>query len=254
MKRSPEVDHSQFEDSAEKRRNFSIAIFGAGSETKENQLTIDKAKALAAKFIEQGFSINTGGYGGVMKAASESANETASSLGVFPTDRINAYLLSDSPKFSEKEVGIANKVRAKSFPERLGNLVDNSRAYIVLNGGQGTVIELFTALESERLNRLLEDNRSPRPIIIIDESIKMADILSMAAAGEKKVGSEDLTENIFVLNLEPESVEIASRIVENYYHQSIGQEKVNLPESEFKKYNFGEYLKNRENFSEGGGI
>ncbi len=164
MVRSMETNHEHVEDTAEKRRNFAVAIFGTGGQEEKDLAAIEKARQLASGFVSKGFSINTGGYGGVMKAASEAGKEAADLMGVSEKDYVNAYVLEGSSKLSARETASANKVREKSYAKRLAGLIDQSKAYIVLSGGQGTVIELFAALESERINRLVKEDDLPKPV------------------------------------------------------------------------------------------
>lgn len=254
MKQNFEVGKEYLNDNPETRQAFRIAIFGTAGQTEKDLPALEKAKALGGRFIEQGFSIGTGGYRGIMKAASEGAAEKAAALGLKPQDRITAYTMIEAERFKDFEVKQGQKIRSGNLPERLGHLINDSEGYVVLNGGQGTVVELFTTLESERIAKTFNEEKLLKPIVIIDESGKMTDALSTAAQKEKKLQSAVTAANVFILNNEPGAIALAGEIMEAYYQRNLGGKTDEEINEEFGKYNLGEFLNNQENFSQGGGI
>jgi len=96
-----------------------------------------EARALGAELATRGFVVCTGGYGGVMEAASRGAKEaggrTIGVTAVVFTTRANKWI--------DKEV------RVKEWGDRLFELVDRGQGYVVCPGGTGTLVELAVVWE-----------------------------------------------------------------------------------------------------------
>jgi predicted Rossmann-fold nucleotide-binding protein len=236
-------------DSPEKRAAFRIAIFGTGSEsTKEDQMAIENSKKIAEKAIENGFSISTGGYdSGVMKAASEAAAEKAKKLGRKTEDLIKGFIF--SKKYPEKPVVKNAEIkRSKSLTERLKHLIDESKAFVVLGGKIGTVVELITTIQSENVQQIQKEKSLSRPIIIIDPSFEHLDTLNFLVDRDKKLQKTEALKHTYFLAGGKNWEEKANHILELYYKQSLGKElneedKKLLEESNFK-YNYEHLLEN----------
>lgn len=96
---------------------------------------------LGKKLAEANLNICSGGYQGIMDAVSKGAVENgAEAIGV-ALDMYNAA----PSKYLTKEI------RCHTLFERLENLIDIGDAYIVLQGGTGTLVEF--ALVWEFLNK-----------------------------------------------------------------------------------------------------
>ncbi|MFA6215000.1 MAG: LOG family protein [Patescibacteria group bacterium] len=243
------------QDSSERRAAYQVAIFGTGGETtKEDKIAIENASQVATRLVENGFSLGTGGYGGVMKAASEAGVEKAEALGLKPEAMVKAFTF-EAEKLRPREVKKAGVIRSETLPQRLGHLVDESSAYVVLGGGQGTVVELFTALESERIGqRIGEEEKPVRPVIILDPTLKHTDLLTLQARKEKKLNDPKILDNVYVLGNEPQGAELTEKIVESYYWQSLGVPVDEETQEQLRRYNLGEFMRNQEEFEDGGGI
>lgn len=251
-KLSHSVEHR---DSPERRASFRIAIFGTGGEiTEDDQIAMGNAGKVAEQLVENGFSVATGGYGGVMKAASEAGTKKAEALGLRPEERVYAFPF-ESDKLITREVKKANIARAETLPQRLTHLIDESKAYVVFGGGQGTVVELFVVLENENITRRINNEKEPpRPVIILDPSLKHADLLTSQVKKEKKLNDPELLNNVYVLGNEPQGAQLTQQIIEGYYQQSLGMPVDGEIQEQFRRYNLGEFVRNREEFREGGGI
>ena len=142
------------------------------------------------------------------------------------------------------------------MPQRLTHLIDESDAYIVLGGGLGTVVELLTTLENERIARKISEGKKPhRPVILLDQSLSHADLLAELSKDEKKLKEPEVLDNVYILGVAPEAVEITQSIVEGYYQKSLGKtSEIEEGQESFSRYNLGEFLKRREQFKEGEGI
>jgi len=245
----------EIQDSPERRAAFQVAIFGTGSGTTEkDQVAMENASQIASQLVENGFSLATGGYGGTMEAASKAGIEKAEELGLKPEDMVKAFPF-EAEKLKPMEVKKAGVVRSKNLPERLTHLVDESSAYVVLGGGQGTVIELFTALGNENIRRTVSEEKRPnRPVIIVDPSLEHTDLLTSRVKKEKKLQDPEVLNNVYVLGNHPQAGELTKKIVEASYQQNLGAPIDEEMQKELQRYSLGEFIKNQEEFREGSGI
>jgi predicted Rossmann-fold nucleotide-binding protein len=101
-----------------------------------------------------GFDVMTGGYRGVMEAASRGAHAAGAQVtGVTLErfrDRVNPYVIKE--------------IRTISFYDRFAWLVDRADGYIAMHGGIGTLAEVTFAWQE-----LLLDMVPPRPLILVGE-------------------------------------------------------------------------------------
>lgn len=113
-----------------------ITVFGS-SQPKEGQEEFETAYKLGALLAENNFNVCTGGFQGIMNAVSKGAFENeAEAIG------ITVDLWSASPsKYLTKEI------KCKSLFERISKLVELGDAYIILQGGTGTLLELAVVWE-----------------------------------------------------------------------------------------------------------
>ena len=117
----------------------------------------DSAFKLAEKVGEllagAGFTIVNGGYGGTMLAAAKGAAQAGGTIiGV----TCSAF------KGTANEY-ISRQITTKSLDERLDTLLELGRAYVVLPGGTGTLLELAKVWELKNKGFLEAD----KPIILV---------------------------------------------------------------------------------------
>ncbi len=113
-----------------------VVVFGSGS-VSENSPLYHSALHLGRSLALAGFSICTGGYGGVMQAVSEGAKQNGGrTFGVTVSDTNRPV----NPFVDEEE-------KMPTWKDRLFRLVDQADAYVVLDGGIGTLTELFVVWE-----------------------------------------------------------------------------------------------------------
>ncbi len=92
--------------------------------------------------VKHGFSVCSGGYGGVMEAVSRGAKEAGGkTLGV----------TADFFKTAKPNPWIDEEVRMKTWEERLFELIRRADAFVACKGGTGTLVEL--AVVWEMLNK-----------------------------------------------------------------------------------------------------
>ena len=133
-----------------------VTIFG-GSRCTENSPEYEQAKDLGARLAEAGFTICTGGYLGVMEAASRGAREKGGRVLGIVMNQFKA----------EPNRFLTDKVASQHFYERLQNLIVRSVGFIALKGGMGTVTEVSLVW-----NKLMTGVIEPRPLVLLGKCWK----------------------------------------------------------------------------------
>ncbi|MBU0639445.1 MAG: LOG family protein [Planctomycetes bacterium] len=132
-----------------------VTVFGSGQAPPISP-AFETAKKLGRAIAQAGWTLCNGGYGGTMQAAAQGAFEVGGhTIGVtckiFGRSGPNEFIRQEVPTFD--------------LLQRLNTLVRLGRAYVVLPGGTGTMLEL--ALAWELMNKKLL--RSHRPIILLGD-------------------------------------------------------------------------------------
>ncbi len=130
-----------------------VTIFG-GSRCGENTPEYRQAKELGGRLAEAGFTICTGGYLGVMEAASRGAREAGG--------RVFGIVLNQFK--SEPNRYLTDKVATNHFYGRLQNLIDRSVGFVAVRGGMGTVTEISLVW-----NKLQTGVINKRPLVLLGE-------------------------------------------------------------------------------------
>ena len=130
-----------------------VTIFGTGR-AKAGDAAYALAYETGTLLAQAGFAIANGGYGGTMLAAAKGAAEAGGEvIGVtcsaFVSGKANEY--------------VTREVVTHSLDERLDTLIELGRAYIVLPGGTGTLLELAKVWEFKNKGFL----NLNRPIILV---------------------------------------------------------------------------------------
>jgi uncharacterized protein (TIGR00730 family) len=133
-----------------------ITIFG-GSKCGEDAPEYAEARNLGARLAEAGFTICTGGYLGIMEAASRGAREKGG--------RVLGIVMNQFK--SEPNRFLTDKVATDHFYDRLQNLITRSAGFVAFRGGMGTVTEISLVW-----NKLQTRVISSRPLILIGECWK----------------------------------------------------------------------------------
>lgn len=113
-----------------------ITIFGS-SIPKPGEEQYEFAYQLGARLAEEGFNICTGGYAGIMEAASKGAYDKGGLVYAVTVDNWN----------SKPNPYITIEVRGKTLFERIEKLIEMGDAYVMLQGGTGTFLELAAIWE-----------------------------------------------------------------------------------------------------------
>lgn len=133
-----------------------VTIFG-GSRCGENSPEYSEAKELGGRLAEAGFTICTGGYLGVMEAASRGAREKGG--------RVLGIVMNQFK--GEPNRYLTDKVATNHFYERLQNLIMRSVGFVALRGGMGTVTEV--SLVWNKLQTRVIDRR---PLVLLGDCWK----------------------------------------------------------------------------------
>jgi uncharacterized protein (TIGR00730 family) len=126
-----------------------ITIFGS-SFPKERDEQYTHAYNLGLALADKGFEICTGGFYGIMEAVSKGALEKGSEV----------YGVTVDLWGSEPNRFITREIRCKNVFERIQKLMQLGDAFVILQGGTGTLLEL--AAVWEYANKKLMENK---PII-----------------------------------------------------------------------------------------
>src|SRR5947209_3158464 len=110
---------------------------------------------LGARLAGAGFTICTGGYLGIMEAASRGAREKGG--------RVFGIVMNQFK--SEPNRYLTDKVASAHFYERLQNLITRSVGFIAVRGGMGTVTEISLVW-----NKLQTGVLEPRPLVLLGDS------------------------------------------------------------------------------------
>ena len=133
-----------------------VTIFG-GSRCSEKSEEYQQAKQVGALLAEAGFTICTGGYLGVMEAASRGAREKGG--------RVFGIVMNQFK--SEPNRYLTDKVATDHFYDRLQHLITRSVGFIALRGGMGTVTEISLVW-----NKLQTGILAKRPMILLGDCWK----------------------------------------------------------------------------------
>jgi len=122
-------------------RELIVTVFGS-SRPREGDADYEEARILGRALAKHGFSVCSGGYGGVMEAVSRGAKESGGkTVGV----------TADFFKAAKLNFWIDEEVRLKTWEERLFELIRRADAFVACKGGTGTLVEL--AVVWEMLNK-----------------------------------------------------------------------------------------------------
>jgi len=132
--------------------DLTIAVFGS-SEPRPGEPAYELACRVGSLLASAGFTVITGGYGGVMEAASRGARETGGrTIGVacdiFASRGTNAFL--------------SEVVPSGDLFERSRALIDRAAGFIVLPGKAGTLSELSLLWALDRAGCL-----GGRPVVLL---------------------------------------------------------------------------------------
>ena len=129
-----------------------IAVFGS-SEPREGDALYEEARQVGRLLAGLGYGVVTGGYGGVMEAASRGAHEAGGHVvgvtcSIFAAREPNRFL--------------RERRETADLLGRMGGLVEAASGYIVLHGKSGTLAELTLLWALHRAGSLAR-----RPVVLL---------------------------------------------------------------------------------------
>ena len=106
------------------------------------------AQAVGRALGEAGFAVMTGGYMGVMEAASRGASEAGAHVIGVTCKQI------ESIRPNPANAWVKEEIRYETLRERLHHLVTQADGYVIMPGGIGTLNELVMVWEMMRVNEI----------------------------------------------------------------------------------------------------
>jgi uncharacterized protein (TIGR00730 family) len=123
-----------------------VTVFGSAF-PKDGESEYKDAYILGSLLAQKGFDVNTGGYNGIMEAVSRGVKDNGgNAVGI----TLN-YLKSKPNNF------LHSTISCNTLFERITKLIELGDAYIILQGGTGTLLEL--AVVWEFLNKGLMNDK-----------------------------------------------------------------------------------------------
>lgn len=123
-----------------------ITVFGS-SIPKPGEEEYEFAYQLGKNFAQNGLNVCTGGFQGIMDAASKGCIEHGGNAVGVTLDIYNAV----PSKYLSEEI------KCNTLFDRLKNLIEIGDAYVILQGGTGTLVEI--SLVWEYLNKNMMDEK-----------------------------------------------------------------------------------------------
>ena len=130
-----------------------VTIFG-GAKCSESDEEYGQARRVGELLADAGYTICTGGYLGVMEAASRGAHERGGRVLGITMNQFKA----------EPNRFLTDKVATAHFYERLQLLITRSVGFIAIRGGMGTVTELSLVW-----NKMQTRVIGPRPLVLLGD-------------------------------------------------------------------------------------
>jgi uncharacterized protein (TIGR00730 family) len=132
-----------------------VAVFG-GAGAKPQDDIYRQAVELGAGLAKAGHTVMTGGYIGIMEAASKGAGEAGGHVIGVTCDEIESF------RPTKPNPWVKEEWRFVTLSDRLMNLVNRCDAAIAMPGGVGTLAEI-----SILWNQILIHAISPKPVILV---------------------------------------------------------------------------------------
>lgn len=132
-----------------------ISIFGS-SFPQPGSADYETARTVGRLLAKAGFVVQTGGYSGVMAAASQGANEAGGHVIGVTSAQIEQFRPMPANQW------VIEEIKRPTLRERLLYLVDNCQGAIIMPGGIGTLSEMALMWSFIQVGEL-----PPRPIIAV---------------------------------------------------------------------------------------
>jgi hypothetical protein len=134
---------------------MNISVFG-GAQPRPESPEYEEARLLGGLLAQRGHTVLTGGYIGVMEAASRGAHEAGGHVIGVTCEDIEAW------RKVSKNQWVKEEWRKKTLLERMQAIIEGSDAAIAMPGGVGTLAEI-----SVMWNLMAVESLPRRPLILV---------------------------------------------------------------------------------------
>lgn len=134
---------------------MNVAVFG-GASARPGEIVYEETTRLGRMLAQQGFTVLTGSYIGVMEAASRGANEAGGHVVGMSCAEIENWRQVKANRWVKEEH------HYETLRERMYALIDGCDAAVVMPGGVGTLCELMVMW-----NEMIISRKPPRPLLIV---------------------------------------------------------------------------------------
>ncbi|MDM8528494.1 LOG family protein [Anaerolineales bacterium HSG24] len=134
-----------------------ISVFGS-SAPQLGSAAYEMARKTGQLLAEAGFAVQTGGYSGVMAAASQGANEAGGHVIGITSAKIELFRPIPPNQW------VIEEIKYQTLQDRLLHLVNQCDGCVVLPGGIGTLSELSLIWSLVQVKEI-----EPRPIVTVGE-------------------------------------------------------------------------------------
>ena len=124
-----------------------IAVFGSAT-TRSDEADYIAAQSVGRALGEAGYTVMTGGYTGIMEAASRGASEAGASVIGVTCAQIEVIRPGEANRW------VTQQINYPSLNERLNHLIFEAEGYVVMPGGLGTATELIMAWQLIQVNEI----------------------------------------------------------------------------------------------------
>jgi len=139
--------------SENRKSELVVTVFGS-SRPQEGDADYAEARELGFALAAKGFAVCTGGYGGVMEAASRGAKDAGGRTLAITAKFFNA----------RANTWVDEEISVDTWEARLFELIRRGSGYVACKGGTGTLVEL--AVVWEMLNKSVME---PRPFVVLGD-------------------------------------------------------------------------------------
>ncbi len=131
-----------------------ISVFGSAQAEPSSQ-AYEEGRRAGSLLAQRGFTVCSGGYGGVMEAVSLGAKEVGGRTIGVTTDAFGGL---------KANCWIDQEIRTSVFMERLQKLVELGQGYLALKGGIGTLTEVSIVWSLLQTHSI-----PPRPFMLLED-------------------------------------------------------------------------------------
>jgi hypothetical protein len=132
-----------------------ISVFGSSSPV-SGSADYETARTTGRLLAEAGFTVQTGGYAGVMAGVSQGASEAGGHVIGVTSSLVEQWRPVPANEW------VIEEIKCQSLRERVLYLVDNCDGAIALSGGIGTLSEVALMWSFLQVGEI-----SPRPLILV---------------------------------------------------------------------------------------